>query len=73
MKTDEELMAWFKERLVWEDVNTVVDLVRQGLFVRVYAPQVSLTQPGLHLAVSVLGALRDKFAWRVEFIGLPFD
>lgn len=40
MKTDEELVKWFRDRLVWNDPDTVIDLLKSGLFVRIYAPQV---------------------------------
>ena len=40
LRTDEKLMEWFKERLVWDDTNLVLDLLKQGLFVRLYAPQI---------------------------------
>ena len=40
LKTDEELMAWFRQRLVWNDPAQVRDLVRSGLFYRIYTPQV---------------------------------
>eukprot|EP00884_Botryococcus_braunii_P019389 jgi/Botrbrau1/6133/Bobra.331_2s0028.1 len=40
MKTDEELMKWFRDRLVWNEPDTVIDLLKSGLFVRIYAPQV---------------------------------
>ncbi|KAK9861034.1 hypothetical protein WJX84_012365 [Apatococcus fuscideae] len=44
MKSDEELMGWFRERLVWNDPAVVMDLLKNGLFVRLYTPQV-LEQP----------------------------
>lgn len=40
MKTDEELVDWFKDRLVWNDPSVVVDLLKAGLFIRAYEPQV---------------------------------
>jgi hypothetical protein len=40
MKTDDELMKWFRDRLVWNEPDTVIDLLKSGLFVRIYAPQV---------------------------------
>lgn len=40
LKTDEELFQWFKERLVWSDPDVVDGLVKNGLFIRAYAPQV---------------------------------
>jgi hypothetical protein len=42
LKTDEELMAWYKERLVWSDPAVVNEMVKNGLFIRVYAPQVMI-------------------------------
>ena len=43
MKTDDELEKWFRERLVWNDPSVVVDLLKSGLFIRAYEPQVSHT------------------------------
>ncbi|KAK9843726.1 hypothetical protein WJX81_003815 [Elliptochloris bilobata] len=40
MRSDEELIRWFRERLVWNDPATVTDLLKNGLFVRLYEPQV---------------------------------
>jgi hypothetical protein len=40
LKSDADLLAWFRERLVWNDPDTVADLLKAGLFVRIYAPQV---------------------------------
>lgn len=40
LKTDAELLKWFRDRLVWNEPETVVDLLKQGLFVRLYEPQV---------------------------------
>jgi len=40
LKTDEELMQWFRDRLVWNDPQQVRELVRSGLFYRIYTPQV---------------------------------
>ncbi|KAK9809195.1 hypothetical protein WJX72_011143 [[Myrmecia] bisecta] len=40
LKSDTELMEWFRERLVWNDPKVVIDLLRNGLFVRLYTPQV---------------------------------
>lgn len=40
LKTDIELMDWFRERLVWGDAAVVKDLVKSGLFYRIYTPQV---------------------------------
>lgn len=42
MKTDEELKEWFRERLVWNDPAVVIDLLKSGLFIRAYEPQVRL-------------------------------
>lgn len=42
LKTEEELMEFFKQRLVWEDKETVASLVKKGLFLRLYEPQLLL-------------------------------
>ena len=53
MKTDDELEKWFRERLVWNDPSVVVDLLKSGLFIRAYEPQVSHTEAlGLPLAAA---------------------
>jgi len=39
MRGDEELIRWFRERLVWNEPATVTDLLKNGLFVRLYEPQ----------------------------------
>ncbi len=39
LKSDADLASWFRERLVWNDPDTVADLLKAGLFVRIYAPQ----------------------------------
>ena len=44
LKTDAELLKWFRDRLIWNEPETVVDLLKNGLFVRLYEPQV-----GIHL------------------------
>lgn len=40
LKSDTELMKWFRERLVWDDPEVVNDLLKKGLFMRIYEPQV---------------------------------
>ena len=40
LKTDEELLGWFNERLVWNDQGVVSEMLKNGLFVRIFAPQV---------------------------------
>lgn len=42
MKSDAELADWFRERLVWDNTENVVEMLKSGLFVRAYEPQVSL-------------------------------
>ncbi len=42
LKTDAELLKWFRDRLVWNEPETVVDLLKNGLFVRLYEPQVRI-------------------------------
>ena len=39
LKSDADLAAWFRERLVWNDPDTVTDLLKAGLFVRIFEPQ----------------------------------
>lgn len=40
LKSDDELMQWFRDRLVWGDPGVVTDLLKKGLFARLYEPQV---------------------------------
>ena len=40
MKSDAELADWFKERLVWDSQETVIEMLKSGLFIRAYEPQV---------------------------------
>lgn len=42
LKTDAELLKWFRDRLIWNEPETVVDLLKNGLFVRLYEPQVGI-------------------------------
>ncbi len=45
LKSDADLLQWFRERLVWSDAATVNDLLRKGLMARLYEPQVGPTYP----------------------------
>ncbi len=47
LKTDAELLKWFRDRLIWNEPETVVDLLKNGLFVRLYEPQVCASCPVL--------------------------
>lgn len=40
LKSDAELKEWFRERLIWDDPAVVLGLLRNGLFSRIYTPQV---------------------------------
>lgn len=40
LKTDEDLLGWFNERLVWNDQGVVTEMLKNGLFVRIFAPQI---------------------------------
>lgn len=42
LRSDKELLDWFHQRLVWSDPAVVNDLLKKGLFMRIYEPQVSL-------------------------------
>ena len=39
LKNDAELMEFFRDRLVWDDEDVVINLVHKGLFGRLYEPQ----------------------------------
>lgn len=40
LKSEDELLRFYKERLVWDDSKTVNDLLKSGLFARLYEPQI---------------------------------
>lgn len=40
LKPDGELLQWFRDRLVWGEPGVVTDLLKKGLFARLYEPQV---------------------------------
>ncbi|KAL4853226.1 hypothetical protein ACK3TF_005740 [Chlorella vulgaris] len=42
LKNDTELMGWFRQHLVWSDPAVVNDLLKKGLFTRVYEPQLMI-------------------------------
>lgn len=42
LRSDAELMKFFKDRLVWDNTETVTNLVNIGLFGRLYEPQLLL-------------------------------
>ena len=42
MKSDTELLKWFRDRLVWNNPSVVIELLRNGLFVREFTPSVRL-------------------------------
>ena len=46
-------MGWFKERLIWSDPAVVNDLTKSGLFVRIFAPQVSPQLLYVHQTIQV--------------------
>lgn len=56
LKTDEDLLGWFNERLVWNDQGVVTEMLKNGLFVRIFAPQV----PFLSNTFEMLDNLEDK-------------
>lgn len=39
LKSEEELLKWYRERLVWDNPDVVNNLLQNGLFVRLYEPQ----------------------------------
>ena len=41
-------MDWFRQRLVWNDPAVVKDLVKNGLFYRIYTPQVGYHAHSYH-------------------------
>ena len=64
MKTDAELLKWFRERLVWNDPAVVTDLLKSGLFVRLFAPQMFMrgAEAALAAGLGVSGPADDPAA-----------
>ena len=62
LKTDEDLLGWFNERLVWNDQGVVTEMLKNGLFVRIFAPQV----PFLSNTFEMLDNLEDKDGTQVQ-------
>lgn len=64
MKTDAELLKWFRERLVWNDPAVVTDLLKSGLFVRLFAPQMFMrgAEAALAAGLGVSGPPDDSAA-----------
>lgn len=60
LKSDEELWAWFRERLIWDNPAVVKDLLRNGLFYRIYTPQVCRPAPGRPARASNPAALYPR-------------
>lgn len=58
LKPDDKLMDFFKERLVWEDNEIKVKLVKKGLFSRLYEPQLMIR--GLRQALANKDTLANK-------------
>ncbi len=52
-------MEWFRERLVWNDPAQVRDLVRSGLFYRIYTPQ------ACHFPLSAPQSSPFRLIWRL--------
>lgn len=42
LRSDAELLDWFRQRLVWSDAAVVNDLLKKGLFMRIYEPQLMI-------------------------------
>ena len=53
LKTDDKLMDFFKQRLVWDNSEDVIDLINRGVFSRLYEPQILIR--GLHQAIEMHG------------------
>ncbi|CAH8265604.1 unnamed protein product [Arabidopsis lyrata] len=42
--TSEEMLQWYRERVVWTDDNLILKLVRKGILTRIYAPMVIIQE-----------------------------
>lgn len=58
LKTDDELLDWFNERLVWNDQAVVTEMLKNGLFVRIFAPQVRVLSCVLCCLYGIHSSLR---------------
>ncbi|GAV71244.1 Glyco_tranf_2_4 domain-containing protein [Cephalotus follicularis] len=52
--TEEEMLRWYRERIVWTDKVLTLKLLRKGIFTRIYAPMViiqALRESGVFISV----------------------
>ncbi|CAA6672992.1 unnamed protein product [Spirodela intermedia] len=56
--TEEEMLHWFRERVVWTDKTLKLKLLRKGILTRIYAPM------GIGVFTSVIAAARNHSAAR---------
>ncbi|OAP11033.1 hypothetical protein AXX17_AT2G38690 [Arabidopsis thaliana] len=42
--TSEEMLQWYRERVVWTDDNLILKLLRKGILTRIYAPMVIIQE-----------------------------
>lgn len=70
--TEEEMLSWYREHVVWTDKNVNLKLMRKGILTRIYAPMVivqGLRESGVFSSViaSAPSTLsKDKFLASVE-------
>ncbi|CAN6716469.1 unnamed protein product [Malus baccata var. baccata] len=71
--TEEEMLNWYRERIVWTDKELNLKLLRKGILTRIYAPMViiqGLRESGVFSSVIVSAAqtnlTKDQFLSSVE-------
>ncbi|XP_009346981.2 glycosyltransferase-like At3g57200 [Pyrus x bretschneideri] len=71
--TEEEMLNWYRERIVWTDKELNLKLLRKGILTRIYAPMViiqGLRESGVFSSVIASAAqtnlTRDQFLSSVE-------
>ncbi|XP_050883267.1 glycosyltransferase-like KOBITO 1 isoform X2 [Lathyrus oleraceus] len=71
--TEEEMLQWYREHIVWTDKALTMKLIRKGILSRIYAPMVimqSLRESGVFSSVIAKAAQtttsKDKFLKSVE-------
>uniref|UniRef100_A0A5B7BEW0 Glycosyltransferase family 92 protein n=1 Tax=Davidia involucrata TaxID=16924 RepID=A0A5B7BEW0_DAVIN len=70
--TEEEMLSWFREHVVWTDKALNIKLLRKGILTRIYAPMTiiqGLRESGVFSSVIASGSTalsKDKFLASIE-------
>ncbi|CAN0890503.1 Glycosyltransferase-like KOBITO 1 [Linum grandiflorum] len=68
--SDEEMLRWYRERVVWTDKQLIIKLQRKGILTRIYSPMViiqALREAGVFSSV-ILAAAETKNITVQEFL-----